>query len=61
MRIKVELSNDEVKSLILGELVRRIGDNFKSSDVKIQVRSKQNYRNQAWEVGEFKVSYEGDI
>jgi len=62
MKIKIELTNEDVKQLIVRELADRVGNvTFKANDVKIKVRSKQNYRDREWEIGEFQVTYEGDV
>jgi hypothetical protein len=61
MRIKVELTTDEVKSLINQEIENRINsDKLDVSKVKIEVKSKQNYKSE-WEVADFRVTYEGDL
>jgi hypothetical protein len=62
MQIKIELTTEEVKELIIDEISSRIVDSeFDPSKVIIKVRSKQNYREKEWESGEFMVSYEGEI
>ncbi len=61
MRVKVELSNNDVKALIIRDLSDKIGLNFKLDNVSIKVRSRQNYREKEWESGEFLVTYEGEI
>ena len=61
MKIKVELTTEEIEGLIVGELEHRIGSSFRPEAVVIKVRSKQNYREHEWENGEFQVTYEGDV
>lgn len=61
MKIKVDLTNDEVRALIIRELSSKVGGTLHEDSVIIKVRSKQNYRDKEWEKGEFQVSYEGEV
>jgi hypothetical protein len=61
MRAKFELSEADVKALILTEIQTRLGENtLNSADLKIEVKSKQNYKSE-WEPAAFRAVYEGDI
>lgn len=58
MKVKVELGNDEVKEMLrtrLRELMPEV--EVDDADIKITVRSKQNFRDHEWENGEIKVEY----
>lgn len=59
-RIKVEITERDLKELVVKHLREVIGDHFESSQVKIEVKSKQNYRSE-WEVADFRAIYEGDV
>jgi hypothetical protein len=59
MTIKIELSEEDLKQLILREVRSRINDdNLTLSEVKIEVKSKQNYKSE-WEIAEFRATYLG--
>jgi hypothetical protein len=61
MKVKVEITTDELKDMILQKLetMFTVAD-FKKENVKIEVKTKQNYRAE-WETGEFRASYEGEV
>ena len=61
MRAKFELSEADLKALILTEMQTKLGENaLNSSNLKIEVKSKQNYKSE-WEPAAFRAVYEGDI
>lgn len=62
MKLHVELTNEEVRQLILGAIENKLSGNadLKKEDVVIEVKTKQNYKAE-WERGEFRVSYDGSI
>lgn len=59
MRIKIEITEAEMKRLIQRELEKRLGTvTIRVDDIKIEVHSKQNYKAE-WEIAAFRASYEG--
>ena len=61
MKLNVELTTEDLKRLVINELRRTLNDedfDLDDADVRILVRSNQNYRNKEWEVGEFKAVVE---
>jgi hypothetical protein len=57
MKINIELNEDDLRSLILNHLQSRLGDiNIDFSKIKIEVKSKQNYKSE-WEVAAFRAIY----
>lgn len=62
MKIRVEIDTATLRQLVLTYLESKLGyAPFDPGDVKIHVMSKQNYRQQEWEVGEFRAVIEQDI
>lgn len=63
MKISFEINNDEIIGMIYAHVQEKLGPdaNVKRDDIKIQVRSKQNYREKQFEHGELIVKYEGEI
>ena len=61
MKMRVELTNDDIRKLIINELSRKLGENLNVDDIQIMVRSKQNYRDHEWERGEFWVVYDSEV
>jgi len=58
MKTKIELNEKELRELVLAYLSRQLGDlDFNIDDIKIQVKSKQNYKSE-WESAEFKATLE---
>lgn len=56
-KIHVELTTDDLKKLILNDLQSKLGDagdSLKIQDVRIQVKSTQNYKAE-WEVAAFRA------
>lgn len=56
MRIKIELTEDECKSIIYRFLEENVSG-LQREKVKFHTKSKQNYKSE-WEVADFKVVYE---
>ena len=56
MKIQVELSESDLKRLIMEEIHRRLGDAFDEAKVVIEVKSKQNYKSE-WEAAHFRATY----
>jgi len=61
MKTKIELTTNDVRNLIVNELQKRLTVKLAPENVQILVLSKQNYREQEFEHGEFQVTYEGEI
>lgn len=63
MKLACVVSDVEIRNLIFEHLKSKVGEgaNLKLEDIKIKVRSKQNYREKEWETGELQVYYEGDV
>jgi hypothetical protein len=57
MRIRVELSENDLKNLIIKELNKRYGDEFDPRSLKIEVKSTQNYKSE-WEQANYRAIYE---
>lgn len=56
MTINLELTEAELKELVHKELARRLGDiSFEPKDVKIVVKTKQNWKAE-WEEGAYKAT-----
>lgn len=60
MKIAVELTDVDLRQLVLAELTNRIDVPFQPHDVKIEVKSKQNYKSE-WEPAEFRARIEVNI
>ncbi len=63
MQLKCEVPDRLIRELISAHLQSKLGAeaNVKPEDIKVLVRSKQNYRAKEWESGELLVSFEGDV
>lgn len=56
MNLKIEISELELKKLIVAELKTRLGEvTFEPDNVQIEVKSKQNYRAE-WEQANFRAT-----
>ena len=55
MKIAIELSENDLKTLVMRELEKRLGDiDIDEKDVHIEVKSKQNYKSE-WEEASFRA------
>lgn len=63
MKVSCEVSPETIRQLIYEHICKKLGDfaTPKPENLRILVRSKQNYRNQEWETGELSVKFEGDV
>ena len=63
MQLKCEVSDKLIRELISEHLQAKLGldADVKPEDIKVLVRSKQNYQVKEWEAGELLVSFEGDV
>jgi hypothetical protein len=58
MKLRIELTQDDLKRLVYTELESRLGDfPLKPEHIKIETRSKQNYKSE-WETAEYRAVYE---
>jgi hypothetical protein len=58
MRVSIELSESDVRHLVMQEMRRRLGEvDLEPKDVHIEVKSKQNYRSE-WEPAAFRARVE---
>lgn len=57
MLVEIQLSQEDVKKLILDELSKRLGEvHLDKTKVFIETKSKQNYKSE-WETADFRVTY----
>jgi len=61
MKISVSYDSDQIKKLIQRDIENKVRENIPFDKLDIQVRSKQNYRDQEWERGELKVELDVEI
>lgn len=55
MTIRIEIDENRLKELVYADLREKLGSvSFSPADIKIEVRSKQNYRSE-WEKAEFRA------
>jgi len=55
MRLEIEVTEHELRTLILNYLLNKLGDvSFEEKDIKIEVKSKQNFKSE-WEPAEFRA------
>lgn len=58
MHIKLVMSEAELKKLIIAHFAEKLGDlDFKGDNLKIEVKSTQNYKSE-WETAQFRATYE---
>lgn len=55
MRIEIELTEIELRALVLEEIRKRLNAEVTESDIKIQVKTKTNYKSAEWEPGSFRA------
>jgi len=61
MKIDIEIDEKRLRELVINEIESRLGDiPFDKVDIKIMVKTKQNYKAE-WENGEFKATYSKTI
>lgn len=58
MKINLTYDSDMILELITNDIQRKLSVSVSQSDLKIKVRSKQNYRDKEWESGELKCDLE---
>ena len=57
MTIKIEITEDDLKKLVIEHVEDKINHTMDKSKMKILVKSKQNYKSE-WEVASYKLEYE---
>ena len=57
MNVRVEISDKDVRELVRQFVSDKTGQPVRLEDVKIEVKSKQNYRSE-WESASFRAVYE---
>lgn len=61
MRAKLELTEEDLKELILTSIQAHLGETkLNPGCLKIEVKSKQNYKSE-WESAAFRAVYDGEI
>lgn len=61
MRISLSYDSETIKKLIQEDIIQKIGVSVPSTDIKVLVRSKQNYRENQFERGELKCDLDANI
>jgi len=59
MQVRIELSRADIKRLVKAEIDRLTNMNIPEEQIKIEVKSSQNYKSE-WEFAHFRAVYEGD-
>jgi hypothetical protein len=58
MKVRIEIDEQQLRSLVMRELESKLGSlEFEEADVKIEVKSKQNWKSE-WESAEFRAVVE---
>lgn len=57
MKLKIELTEKELKKLVLEYINSVVNTSVEEKDIQILVKSKQNYKSE-WEQAEFRAVYE---
>jgi len=57
VKLKLELTEYDLKLFVLNHISEKMDFTIKEEDIKILVKSKQNYKSE-WETAEFKAVYE---
>lgn len=60
MRISVEINESDLRSLVLEHLQEKFNSDLKPDDVKIEVKSKQNYKSE-WESASFRATVSKEV
>ncbi len=55
MQISIILTDKDLKKLVLDEIRRQLDSDIKEEDIRIEVKSKQNYKAD-WEVADFRAT-----
>lgn len=57
MKIRLELTQEDLVALVCQELERKFGSEFNKMFVRVEVKSKQNYKSE-WESADFRAIFE---
>jgi hypothetical protein len=57
MKIRIELSEKDLKNLVLQHIQNKIDINVKVENIHIEVKSNQSYKSE-WEEASFRATYE---
>lgn len=62
MKVKIELTEKDLRDLVHTEICKKLGNgaHLAPENIKIEVKSKQNFRAE-WEVAAFRAVYDGDV
>lgn len=58
MKIEIELTEQDLQALVLTHIREKlgaVGDDLTIKDVKIEVKTKENYRATQWEAGAYRA------
>ena len=59
-RLNMSYTEDDLRRLVVEDIARKTGMDIKTVDVKILVKSKQNYKSE-WESAAFKAEVDSNI
>jgi actin-like ATPase involved in cell morphogenesis len=57
MRAKISLTEDDIHAAIAAHISSQLGIDISTKDIKVEVKSKQNYRSE-WEVAAIRAEFE---
>ncbi len=60
MNITIQIKEEEMKEILVSHLLEKFTNGLKVEDIKIYVKSKQNYKSE-WEEASFKAEYNGAV
>ena len=56
MTAQIELTEDDLRKLVLADIRSKLNYDIAETDIKIQVKTKTNYRTAEWEPGAFRAT-----
>ncbi len=59
MKLRIEISDKDLKKLVVSYLNEQLGRDLKLENVRIETKSKQNYKSE-WEQADFRCVYESN-
>lgn len=60
MKINIEITQQELKQLVVEHIKKSLNGDFDETKLSILTKSSQNYKSE-WEIALFKATYQGDI
>ena len=57
MKLTVDITSDDVEEAVFQYLEAKLGITVSKDSMLVQVRSRQNYRDKEWEVGEIRILF----